>query len=74
MVDPSRRAGFLLLRVWVEGDATRHLRCRIISSRDVEGPEQETTGLGSSEEACSYVCEWLERFGAEAGVARAADP
>ena len=71
MIDPSRHAGFLLLRVWVEGDSTRQLRCRIISSLDVEGTQQETAGAGSSESACSYVCSWLEKFAVEAGIAPA---
>jgi hypothetical protein len=68
MTDPPTPVGVLLLRVWVEGNTERELRGRIVSSRDVEGQDQETAAVGSREIACRYVCDWLEAFAAETGI------
>jgi hypothetical protein len=59
----SRRAGALILRVWLEGGGDDpQLRVRMIGRSDLDWDAQDTQAAATIEETLAYVRTWLERF------------
>jgi hypothetical protein len=58
---PERRAGIMLVRVWLEAPAPKGLRARLIGISDLS-LERETSAASSVDEVCDQVRAWLEAF------------
>lgn len=54
------RTGFLVVRLWVEGNRGDGLRARITQTLDSMGDEHEVTTAATAEEVYSVVQTWVE--------------
>jgi hypothetical protein len=58
----SQRAGVIVVRVWIERDATAPLRARITALADLSCDERTITAAAGVEDTLDAVREWLEGF------------
>jgi hypothetical protein len=54
------RTGFLIVRLWTEGNRRDGLRARITQTLDSTGDEQEMTTAATAEEIYAVVQTWVE--------------
>jgi hypothetical protein len=59
-VTASERAGVIVVRVWIEGDASA--RARITASSDLSSDEQTIAVAAGVEQIVAAVRDWLEQF------------
>jgi hypothetical protein len=58
----SDRTGFLIVRLWIEGNAREGFRARITRSLDSAGHEQEMSVTAAPEDLYAVVRTWVEAF------------
>ena len=56
----SDRTGFLIVRLWIEGNRRDGLRARITQTLDSTGDEHEMTTVATPEEIYGVVQTWVE--------------
>lgn len=56
----SDRTGFLIVRLWIEGNPRDGLRARIMQTLDSTGNERAVSTAGSPEEIYAVVKTWVE--------------
>jgi hypothetical protein len=56
----SDRTGFLIVRLWIEGNRRDGLRARISHTLDATGDEHEMTTVATPEEIYAVVQTWVE--------------
>jgi hypothetical protein len=49
----------MVIRVWVERDATAPFRARVTRTLDIESRDEIVSGAASVEEVCAIVHAWL---------------
>jgi hypothetical protein len=65
---PPRKAGALVLRVWLEGTADDpRLRIRLVGRQDVTRDVRDIAAASTIDDALDHVRMWLDRFRASAG-------
>jgi hypothetical protein len=60
--DAFDRTGILIVRLWIEGNATGGFRARVTQTDDSSGLEQAMTTAGNPEDLYAVVRTWVEAF------------
>lgn len=60
--DSFDRTGILIVRLWIEGNATGGFRARITQTHDSSGLGQAMTTAGNPEDLYAVVRTWVEAF------------
>jgi hypothetical protein len=58
----KERTGVIVVRAWIENDASATLRARITTSSDLSSEEQTVTVAAGIDEVVAGVRDWLEAF------------
>ena len=56
------RTGILIVRLWIEGNASEGFRARITQTLDATGPEQAMATAANPEDIYAVVQTWVEAF------------
>lgn len=67
MVNVTGQTGVLIIRVWTEGEDPSAIRVRVTATHDVLAGTSTEATVGTVDEACSIVEEWLSSFTASSG-------
>lgn len=59
---PPRKAGALIIRLWLEESGDPKLRIRMVGRLDLEVDEQVTAAAADIDEVLDQIRGWLERF------------
>lgn len=60
--NPSDRTGLLIVRLWIEGNATDGFRARITQTLDSAGTERAVAMAGTPEDVSAVVQNWVDEF------------
>ncbi len=71
---PRDRTGFLIVRLWIEGNRRDGLRARITHTLDSTGDEHEMSTAATPEEIYAVVQTWVETIVGPTAVATVAGP
>jgi hypothetical protein len=71
---PPDRTGFLIVRLWIEGNRREGLRARITHTLDSTGEEQEMSMAATPDEIYAVVQTWVEAIVGPTVVATIAVP
>jgi hypothetical protein len=60
VTEPTERTGVLVVRAWIEGDASTGLRVRVTEAVDNAAPEYLVATAANVDDVCEGVRGWLE--------------
>jgi hypothetical protein len=56
------RTGLLIVRLWIERDASEGFRARITQTLDSAGTQRDVAVAGTPGDVCTIVQDWIDEF------------